>query len=115
MSIDQNVLLAMLAGELDDARADLERLGTALCSNALLAAAHLEELQALDHVVQRCASVAQILRSRDMRAASQAATLESISDRFASVAEEGCDVVGDTGPTQCGDHRWYRQAGSAAR
>lgn len=78
--IGKNDVLAVLAGELDAARAQLERLGTVLVANPDVAAAHIHELQALDHVGQRCASVAEILRSPDIRAASHHATLESISD-----------------------------------
>lgn len=85
MSPDKNLLLAMLAGELDDARADLEKLGSVLCSNPALVSAHLEELQGLDLIGQRCASIAAILRSQDMYSATRDATLESLSERFATI------------------------------
>lgn len=82
--IGKDEVLAMLASELDAARAQLESLGAALIANPETAAAHLQELQALDHAGQRCASVAAILRSADIRAASHGSTLESIVDRLGS-------------------------------
>jgi hypothetical protein len=86
-SISQEVLLSMLAEELDAARAQLESLGMTLCGNPDVARQHMTELQALDYVGQRCASVAAILRSDDMHAASHAATLESITGRLASLID----------------------------
>lgn len=86
-SISQEDLLSMLAEELDAARAQLEDLGMKLCSNFEVARNHMNELQAIDYVGQRCASVAAILRSDDMHAASHAATLESITGRLASLID----------------------------
>ena len=87
MTIDQQALLATLAVELDEARADLERLGTALCANPTVAMAHVGELQSLDHIGQRCAAIATILRSSDMHSAGQAAPLETIADRIGSLPQ----------------------------
>ena len=84
-TIGQDELLAMLADELDAARTQIERLGIALCSDPGLARARLTELQSLDHVGQRCASVAAILRSGDLHAASHDTGLESISVRLAEL------------------------------
>lgn len=86
-SISQEALLSMLAEELDAARTQLEELGLKLCASADLARTHMSELQSLDYVGQRCASVAAILRSDDMHAASHAATLESITGRLASLID----------------------------
>lgn len=86
-SISQEDLLSMLAEELEAARAQLEDLGMRLCGNPAVAKQHMNELQALDYVCQRCASVAAILRSEDMHAASHAATLESITGRLASLID----------------------------
>jgi len=86
-SISQDQLLSMLAEELDAARLQLEDLGIKLCSNMDVARRHMNELQALDYVGQRCESVAAILRSDDMHAASHAATLESITGRLASLID----------------------------
>ncbi|SDC32763.1 hypothetical protein SAMN05444678_102317 [Sphingomonas sp. YR710] len=86
-SISQDKLLSMLADELDAARLQLEDLGVKLCSNFEIARHHMNELQALDYVGQRCASVGAILRSDDMHAASHAATLESITGRLESLIE----------------------------
>ena len=82
-SISRSDLLAILAEELDAARAQLDALGAVLIEDVAVAARHVTELQALDHVSQRCASVAAILRAEDLHAASRDATLESISDRLA--------------------------------
>ncbi|KKC27574.1 hypothetical protein [Sphingomonas sp. SRS2] len=84
-SISQDDILAMLADELDAARAQLEVLGIALAGDETVAARHMTGLQALDHVGQRCASVAAILRADDLHAASHAASLESIPARLATL------------------------------
>lgn len=84
-SISQEDLLAMLADELDTARAQLEALGVALIGDTKVAARHMTELQSLDHVGQRCASIASILRAEDLHAASHAAKLESIPARLATL------------------------------
>lgn len=84
--ISQEDLLAMLADELDAARAQLETLGVALIGDAKTAARHMTELQSLDHVGQRCASIATILRAGDIHAASHAAKLESIPARLAALS-----------------------------
>ena len=81
-AITQQNLLAMLADELDAARAQLETLGMALIGDGTVAARHMTQLQSLDHVSQRCASVAGILRADDLHAASHAANLESIPARL---------------------------------
>lgn len=86
-SISHDDLLAMLADELDAARAQLETLGVELIGDAAVAMHHIGQLQALDHIGQRCASVAAILRSEDRHAASRAATLESITARLASLVD----------------------------
>jgi hypothetical protein len=79
--LNQDDLLALLADELDAARAQLETLGVVLIGDPLVAVRHITELQALDHAGQRCASIAQILRSGDLHAASRNAWLESIPAR----------------------------------
>lgn len=81
-ALSQNELLALLADELDAARAQLETLGTVLIGDVGVAVRHISELQALDHAGQRCASVAAILRSGDLLAASRAAKLETIPARL---------------------------------
>ncbi|TZG26195.1 hypothetical protein [Sphingomonas montanisoli] len=85
--IAEDELLSMLADELDAARAELEQLGVRLCSNPATARAHVHDLQSLDHVGQRCTSVAAILRSDDLQAASRDARLESITGRLAALIE----------------------------
>lgn len=78
---DQRRMLALLACELEDARAQIEALGAALCTDIDLMGRHLDELQALDHAGQRCAAIANILRSTDILAAITTAPLETITDR----------------------------------
>lgn len=82
-SISHDALLTMLAEELETAREQLEALGVALISDSEVTARHITHLQALDHVGQRCASVAAILRAEDRHAASHAAPLDSIAARLA--------------------------------
>ncbi|ATE63090.1 hypothetical protein [Rhizorhabdus dicambivorans] len=77
-------LLALLADELDAARGQLEALGQNLISDQEIAARHVIELQAIDHVGQRCASIATILRGDDA-GASRAAPLETIIARVAAL------------------------------
>lgn len=81
-AVSRSDLLALLADELDAARAQLEALGLALADDAELANRHLIQLQALDHAGQRCACVATILRADDLHAATLGATLESIATRL---------------------------------
>jgi hypothetical protein len=80
--LSQDELLAMLADELDAARGQIEALGVALVSDRLVAVRYITELQALDHVGQRCASIAAILRADDRIAAGHQAQLESIPARL---------------------------------
>jgi len=80
--LSQDDLLALLADELDAARAQLEALSMELVCDPLVALRHISELQALDHAGQRCASIAEILRSRDRFAACLGARLESIPARL---------------------------------
>ena len=80
--LSQSDLLALLADELEAARAQLEALGVVLIGDPLVAVRHITELQALDHAGQRCGSIAEILRSRDLHAATEAAGLESIPARL---------------------------------
>lgn len=80
-SVDRPRLLALLADELDAARAQLEALGLALIDDEVLARRHLGQLQALDHAGQRCATVAAILRADDLDAATRGAPLESLTGR----------------------------------
>lgn len=80
--LSQNDLLALLAEELEAAHAQLEALGVVLIGDPLVAVRHISELQALDHAGQRCASIAEILRSRNLHAAAEAARLESIPARM---------------------------------
>jgi hypothetical protein len=81
VSVSRSGLLALLADELDAARAQLDALGLALADDAELARRHLIELQALDHAGQRCAAIAVILRADDPHAATLGAPLESIAGR----------------------------------
>ncbi len=102
--IEQADLLAALAGELDAAKAQLEQLGVALIMNPQTAAAHTKELQALDHVGQRCATIADILRSADLKAASHGASLESIANR---VQQPPAGFVPTDPAASSGDVEWY--------
>lgn len=101
--IGQNDVLAMLASELDAAQVQLEKLGMVLIADPKTASQHIRELQSLDHVSQRCASVASILRSQDIRAASYAATLESITARL----HHASGAMAPSEPTDSGDVDWY--------
>jgi len=74
--------MAALAAELDAAYRQIETLAVALISDPQVAAAHGINLQSLDHVGQRCAVVAAILRADDQRSAALAAPLESIAARL---------------------------------
>lgn len=85
MTISQDELLAMLADELDAARLQLEAMGDLLIGDPDVVARHITALQALDHVGQRCASIAAILRADDRHAASHTASLESITERLAAL------------------------------
>lgn len=77
-------LLDLLAEELDAARGELEALGLTLIADQMVATRHVTALQAIDHIGQRCASIATILRADDLHAASRAAPLEAITARIAA-------------------------------
>lgn len=80
-------ILAMLADELDAARDQIEALGVSLMRDEAVVRRHMTELQALDHIGQRCMAVAEILRSDDMHQATNATGLESITARLSSLIE----------------------------
>ena len=99
--ISQDDLLLMLADELDAARAQLEALGVALIGDDKFAIRHIGRLQAIDHIGQRCASIAAILRSDDLHAASVSATLETIPARLEALLGHirgQADVAGPARP-----------------
>lgn len=75
-------ILALLAEEFDAVRAELERLGMALCVDPETARRHIHDLQALDHIGQRQAAIAAILRSPDRVAAAGDARLEAVRQRL---------------------------------
>ncbi len=77
-----DAILKILADELDLAQQQIEALGVALCADSAVVEAHLPHLQLLDQAGQRCASIADILRSPDIRSATRNAPLESIARRL---------------------------------
>lgn len=103
--ITRDELLAMLATELEAAQAQLERLGVSLLADRNLAREHVGSLQSLDHVGQRCANIARILRSDDIHLATREATLESISGLLHRDPAGGSKKTASKG-TQ-GDIDWY--------
>lgn len=96
-TINQDDLLVMLADELDAARAQLEALGAALIGDSAVAMRHIGQLQAIDHIGQRCASIATILRSDDLHAASVSATLDTIPARLEALLGHIRDRIIDAG------------------
>jgi len=100
--ITEKDVLVLLAGELDEAQAQLEGLGMALISDIHTAKTYVRDLQMLDHVSQRCRSIAAILRSPDVYAATGAANLESIAARLHG-ADCGAHIVADA---SSGDVDW---------
>ena len=85
--IVQGDILAMLADELDAARDQLEGLGASLMCDDAVVRRHMTELQALDHIGQRCMAIAAILRSEDLHRATGGASLESITGRLTALVE----------------------------
>jgi len=82
---DEARILAALADELDVARGELERLGVALCGDPLVAGRYMAALQSLDHVGQRQAAIAAILRAPDIAAAADGTGLEAIRRRLGTI------------------------------
>lgn len=77
-------LLILLAEELEAVHLRLEAVGVHLCNDPEVTRRHLTDLQSLDHIGQRCSTIATILRSDDRLHALRTATLEAISARVAT-------------------------------
>lgn len=73
-----------LADELENARADLERLGAVLCEDAALTVRHMTALQSLDMIGQKQMAIAAILRATDPESAVASSPLESLRLRLES-------------------------------
>ncbi|MCE7797445.1 hypothetical protein LWE61_12860 [Sphingobium sufflavum] len=77
-----DLILSLVAGELDIIRGALEEVAAAFCSDIRIVQTHGELLQSIDELAQRHENIARLLRSRPMEGAIDMITLESLRNRM---------------------------------
>ncbi|HEX7857029.1 MAG TPA: hypothetical protein VF503_25385 [Sphingobium sp.] len=77
-----DLILALIAGELDVIRGALEDVAAQFCSDIRIVQTHGELLQSIDELAQRHENLARLLRSNPMEGAIDAITLESLRNRM---------------------------------
>jgi hypothetical protein len=76
------MILGVIAAELDLLRGAMEDVASALCSDVRIVQAHGELLQSIDELAQRNENLARVMRARPMEGAIDAITLESLRNRM---------------------------------
>jgi hypothetical protein len=76
--------LTRIADALDSLHVEIEDVGGALCSDMKIAAALMEELQAIDKIAQHIRSIASVLRAEDHHEAIAAIGVEDLRLRLIS-------------------------------
>jgi hypothetical protein len=82
-----DVVVALVADELDRIRGLLEDLGIMLCGDDEIVRRYTEVLQGLDELSQRNENLARVLRASDMIGAAGEITLGSLRDRMVEAIE----------------------------
>jgi uncharacterized protein YPO0396 len=77
-----NMILELVASELDAIRGALEEVAAQFCSDVRIVQAHGELLQSIDELAQRHENIARVLRSDPMELALDTITLESLKNRM---------------------------------
>lgn len=77
-----DLILTLVAGELDAIRGALEDVAAAFCSDIRIVQMHGELLQSIDELAQRHENIARMLRTRPMEDAIYLITLESLRTRM---------------------------------
>lgn len=77
-----DLILALVAGELDSIRGALEDVAATFCADIRIVQMHGELLQSIDELAQRHENLARLLRTRPMEGAIDMITLESLRNRM---------------------------------
>lgn len=77
-----DMILALIAGELDAIRGALEDVAAQFCADVRIVQQHGELLQSIDELAQRHENLARVMRCRPMEGAIDAITLESLRNRM---------------------------------
>lgn len=77
-----DLILALVASELDSIRGSLEDVAASFCSDIRIVQMHGELLQSIDELAQRHENIARLLRTRPMEGAIDMITLESLRNRM---------------------------------
>ncbi|CAN5194897.1 hypothetical protein BH10PSE13_BH10PSE13_25050 [soil metagenome] len=77
-----DMILALIAAELDDVRGAMEEVAAQLCADIRIVQQHGELLQSIDELAQRHENLARVMRCRPMEGAIDAITLESLRNRM---------------------------------
>ncbi len=95
-----NLILGLVAGELDSIRGALEDVAAAFCSDIRIVQMHGELLQSIDELAQRHENIARMLRTRPMESAIDMITLESLRNRMLDgVTDQLAQTAGRDGQT----------------
>lgn len=99
-AVVDDLILTLIAGELDAIRGALEDVAAQFCSDIRIVQAHGELLQSIDELAQRHENLARLLRSDPMEGAIDAITLESLRNRMLDgVTDELARAAGRDGQT----------------
>lgn len=95
-----DLILSLVAGELDVIRGHLEDIAAQFCSDIAIVQTHGELLQSIDELAQRHENIARLLRSTPMEGAIDAITLESLRNRMLDgVTDQLAQTAGREGQT----------------
>lgn len=95
-----DMILALVAGELDSIRGSLEDVAAAFCGDTRIVQMHGELLQSIDELAQRHENLARLLRTRPMEGAIDMITLESLRNRMLDgVTDQLAQTAGADGQT----------------
>jgi hypothetical protein len=87
-ALNETIVRALIADELDRIRTVLEDMGERLCEDPEIVSSHHYALQTIDELCQRNENLARTLRADDMVAQSGAITLESLRMRLQAALSE---------------------------
>lgn len=93
-----DLILGLVAGELDAVRNALEDVAAQFCSDIRIVQAHGALLQSIDELAQRHENLARLLRADPMEGAIDTITLESLKNRMLDgVTEQLARAAGQDG------------------
>ncbi|MET0137329.1 MAG: hypothetical protein ABW192_02985 [Sphingobium sp.] len=95
-----DLILGLVADELDAIRGALEEVAAEFCSDIRIVQMHGELLQSIDELAQRHENIARMLRTRPMESAIDLITLESLRNRMLDgVTDQLARAAGRDGQT----------------